>query len=134
MWKNLSNFRDGALLFLRIAFGGFFIYAHGWPKLAGGLAKWKLLGSMGMKPLGITFWPGFWGFMAAFSESIGVGFLILGLFFRPSCLLLVITMGVAALSEYRSHGLGEASHALELALVFTALIFIGPGKYSIDKG
>ena len=134
MWKNLSNFRDGALLFLRIAFGGFFIYAHGWPKLAGGLAKWKLLGAMGMKPLGITFWPGFWGFMAAFAESIGVGFLILGLFFRPSCLLLVVTMGVAALSEYRAHGLGEASHAIELALIFTALIFIGPGKYSIDKG
>ena len=134
MWKNLSNFRDGALLFLRIAFGGFFIYTHGWPKLAGGLAKWKLLGAMGMKPLGITFWPGFWGFMAAFAESIGVGFLILGLFFRPSCLLLVITMGVAALSEYRAHGLGEASHAIELALIFTALIFIGPGKYSIDKG
>ena len=33
MWKNLSNFRDGALLFLRIVFGGFFIYAHGWPQL-----------------------------------------------------------------------------------------------------
>lgn len=134
MWKNLSNFRDGALLFLRIAFGTFFIYTHGWPKLAGGLAKWKLIGAMGMKPLGITFWPGFWGFMAAFSESIGVAFLILGLFFRPSCLLLVITMGVAALSEYRAHGLGEASHAIELALIFTTLIFIGPGKYSIDKG
>ena len=133
MWKNLSNFRDGALLFLRISLGGFFIYAHGWPKLAGGLARWKVIGAA-MKHVGITFWPGFWGFMAAFSESIGVAFLILGLFFRPSVLLLVITMSVAALSEYRAHGLGEASHALELALVFTALIFIGPGKYSIDKG
>ena len=133
MWKNLSNFRDGALLFLRVALGSFFIYAHGWPKLAGGLARWKVIGAA-MKHLGITFWPGFWGFMAAFSESIGVAFLILGLFFRPSALLLVITMSVVALSEYRAHGLGEASHALELALVFTALIFIGPGKYSIDKG
>ena len=133
MWKNLSNFRDGALLFLRVALGGFFIYAHGWPKLAGGLVKWRALGGA-MKNLGIRFWPEFWGFMAAFSESIGVGLLILGLFFRPSALLLVITMSVAALSEYRAHGLGEASHALELALVFTVLIFIGPGKYSIDKG
>ena len=133
MWKNLSNFRDGALLFLRFALGSFFIYAHGWPKLAGGLARWKAIGAA-MKHLGITFWPGFWGFMAAFSESIGVAFLILGLFFRPSCLLLVLTMSLAALSEYRAHGLGEASHALELALVFTALIFIGPGKYSLDKG
>ena len=133
MWKNLSNFRDGALLFLRVALGGFFIYAHGWRELAGGLVRWKGIGAA-MKHLGITFWPGFWGFMAAFSESIGVAFLILGLFFRPSALLLVITMSVAALSEYRAHGLGEASHAIELALVFTALIFIGPGKYSLDKG
>ena len=133
MWKNLSNFRDSALLFLRIVFGSLFIYIHGWPKLAGGLARWKTLG-FAMKHLGITFWPGFWGFMAAFSESVGVGLLILGLAFRPSCLLLVITMSVTALAEYHARGLGEASHALELALVFAALIFIGPGKYSIDKG
>ena len=133
MWKNLSNFRDGALLFLRLALGGFFIYIHGWPKLAGGLARWKVLGAA-MKNLGIHFWPGFWGFMAAFAESIGVALLMLGLFFRPSALLLAITMSVAALSEYRAHGLGEAAHALELALVFTALIFLGPGKYSLDKG
>jgi putative oxidoreductase len=133
MWSKLSNYRDAALLLLRLTFGSFFIYVHGWPKLAGGLAKWKALGGA-MKHFGITFWPGFWGFMAAFSESIGVALLILGLAFRPSCLLLVITMTVAAMSDYRAHGLGEASHALELALVFAALIFIGPGKYSIDKG
>ena len=133
MWKNLSNFRDGALLFLRIDLGIFFIYVHGWPKLAGGLAKWKAIGGA-MKHLGLDFWPGFWGFMAAFSETIGVAFLVLGFCFRPSCLLLVITMSVAALTEYRASGLGAASHALELALVFIALIFIGPGKYSIDKG
>ncbi len=133
MWKNLSNFRDGALLFLRVALGGFFIYAHGWPELAAGHVRWKVIGAA-MKYLGITFWLEFWGFMAAFSESIGVGFLILGLFFRPSALLLVITLSVLALSEYRGHRLGEASHTLELALVFTALIFIGPGKYSLDKG
>ena len=87
-----------------------------------------------MKHLGITFWPGFWGFMAAFSESVGVALIVLGLLFRPSCLLLAVTMGVAALSEYHSHGVGEASHAIELGLLFTALIFIGPGRYSIDKG
>ena len=133
MWKNLSNFRDGALLFLRVALGGFFIYAHGWPQLAGGLAKWKVTG-LAMRHLGISFWPGYWGFMAAFAESVGVGLLMLGLFFRPSALLLAVTLGVAALSEYRAHGLDTAAHALELALVFTALIFIGPGKYSLDKG
>ena len=97
MWKNLSNFRDGALLFLRVALGGFFIYAHGWPLLAGGLARWKVTG-LAMRHLGISFWPGYWGFMAAFAESVGVGLLMLGLFFRPSALLLAVTLSVAALS------------------------------------
>lgn len=133
MWKTLSNYRDAAMLFLRITLGIVFIYVHGWRNLAGGLPKWKALGGA-MRHVGINFWPGFWGFMAAFSESIGVGLLIVGLAFRPSCLLLVLTLTVAAISDYHTHGLGEASHALELCLVFAALIFIGPGKYSVDQG
>ena len=72
--------------------------------------------------------------MAAFSESIGAALLMLGLFFRPSCLLLVITMAVAALSDYHAKGLGQSSHALELCFVFITLIFLGPGKYSVDQG
>src|ERR1051326_2218086 len=116
MWKNLSNYRDAALLFLRATLGAEYIYVHGWPKLAGGLPKWKAVGGA-MRHVGITFWPGFWGFMAAFSETIAVGLLIIGLFFRPSCLLLVITLAVAALSDYHARGLGQASHALELCLV-----------------
>ena len=133
MWKNLSNYRDAALLFLRITLGTLFIYAYGWKNLAGGIGKWKSLG-MAMKHVGIGFWPGFWGFMAAFSESIGVGLLIVGLCFRPSCLLLAITLTVAAIRDYHIHGLGEAAHALELMLVFATLIFVGPGKYSVDQG
>ncbi len=133
MWKNLSNFNDVALLFLRVALGSFFIWIHGWPKLAGGLVKWKQVGGA-MKHLGVTFWPGFWGFMAAFAESIGMGLIILGLLFRPASLLVFITLAVATVTEYRTHGWGEASHACELAMVFLALVFIGPGKYSVDRG
>ncbi|MDR3405865.1 MAG: DoxX family protein [Chthoniobacter sp.] len=133
MWKTLSNYRDAALLFLRVTLGLEFIYLYGWPRLAGGLAKWKAVG-MAMHHVGITFWPAFWGFMAAFSESIGMGLFIIGLAFRPSCALLIITMTVAALSEYHGHHLSEASHPLELALVFITLLFVGPGKYSFDQG
>ena len=133
MWKNLSNYRDAALLFLRITLGSLFLYLYGWRALAGGLHKWKELGGA-MHHVGITFWPVFWGFMAALSESIGVALIVLGLAFRPSCLLLVLTLAVAALKEYHGGGLGESSHALGLCLVFLALVFIGPGKYSVDQG
>jgi putative oxidoreductase len=30
-------------------------------------------------------------------------------------------------------GFNEYAHALESLIVFAALIFIGPGKYSVDK-
>jgi putative oxidoreductase len=133
MWKNLSNYSDAARLFLRVTLGCEYIYVHGWPKLAGGIHRWKEVGA-NMRYFHIHFWPGFWGFMAAFSETIGMALLIIGLFFRPSCVLLIITMIVAAVSDYHKQGLGGASHALELCLVFIALIFIGPGKYSVDQG
>ena len=134
MWKNLSNYRDAALLFLRLTLGIEYIYVHGWPKLAGGMHRWREVGGA-MKYFGIHFWPVFWGFMAAFSETIGVTLFLVGLFFRPSCLSLVITMVVAAVFDYHTKGgLTPASHALELCLVFITLIFVGPGKYSVDQG
>jgi putative oxidoreductase len=133
MWNSLSRYRDGALLFLRVALGLFFIYAHGWPKLAGGVGAWKKYGNA-MKHVGIDFWPEFWGFMAAFSESIGAGFIVLGLFFRPSCMLILLTMTVASAMQSQTGDLIKASHPIEMAIVFFSLIFIGPGKYSIDKG
>jgi putative oxidoreductase len=133
MWKNLSNYRDAALVFLRVTLGCEYIYVHGWPKLAGGVHRWKEVGSA-MRHVGIHFWPVFWGFMAAFSETIGVALLIIGLFFRPSCLLLIITLAVATVADFHKGGWGAASHALELCLVFIALLFIGPGKYSVDQG
>jgi putative oxidoreductase len=128
---SLTRFRETGLLLLRVALGLFFIYAHGWPKLAGGLAGWEKLGHS-MQVLHIHLVPAFWGFMAAFSESIGAALFVLGLFFRPACILLVITMTVASLTEVK-HGIAAAAHAIELGILFFSLIFIGPGKYSIDK-
>ena len=133
MWNSLSKYREGALLFFRLALGTFFIWVHGWPKLAGGVTTWKKYG-LTMKHIGIDFWPVFWGFMAAFSESIGCVLFALGLFFRPACLLLLITMTVAAIADYHGGGVLRASHAAEMAIVFFTFLFLGPGKYSIDKG
>jgi len=129
---NLGKYRNTGLLLLRLGIGIMFII-HGFPKLAGGPAGWTQLGGS-MKVIGIDFLPIFWGFMAAVSETFGGFLLIVGLFFRPALILLIITMVIAALVHFaKGDGLSGASHAMELAIVFFGLIFIGPGKYSVDK-
>jgi putative oxidoreductase len=129
---SLTKYRESGLLALRVALGGLFFYVHGWPLLAGGVGKWRELG-LAMHFFHIHFAPVFWGFMAAFSESIGAVLVMLGLLFRPACILIAITMFVAATVDWRTGGLAHAAQALELLIVFASLIFIGPGKYSVDK-
>jgi putative oxidoreductase len=133
MWSVLKNYADGAILFFRLTLGTLFIYLHGWPMLAGGLAKWRVIGGA-MRHVGITMGPGVWGFLAACSESLGCLLIIIGFAFRPSCLLLFLTLTVAAISDDRTGGLHHADHAIEMALVFFTFMFIGPGKFSLDKG
>ena len=133
--KFLSNHypnRDLGLLILRIGIGIMFML-HGWPKISGGTEKWNALGGS-MESFGIDFFPGFWGFMAAFAEFFGGLLLLVGLFFRPVALLLFFTMLVAT-AKHLSGGddFGGYSHALESGILFLSLFFIGPGKYSLDE-
>ena len=130
---SLTKFRDWGLLFLRVALGAFYLYVHGWHKLAGGVHAWREIG-LAVRYVGIHFAPVFWGLMAALSETLGCVLLILGFLFRPACLALLITLVVAsAMLLRKGQGLETASHAIELAILFFSLLFIGPGKYSLDK-
>ncbi len=119
-------------MLLRVGIGIMFIL-HGWPKLAGGPARWEAIGnSMGV--FGIGFAPVFWGFMAGFAEAVGGFLILLGFFFRPACILLLLTMLVATTKHMvAGDGFGGYSHALEAAILFLSLLFIGPGKYSLDS-
>ena len=129
---NLGNYRNFGLLIIRVGLGLMFIY-HGFPKLAGGVDAWRGLGAS-TKYVGIHFLPVFWGLMAAVVETFGGFLLIIGLAFRPVCLLLVINLIVAALTHFgKGDGWMGASHAIEDAVMFAGLLFVGPGKYSIDK-
>jgi len=131
LFGNLGNYKNFGLLIIRVGLGIMFIY-HGFPKLSGGVKGWEQLGGSA-KYIGIHFWPVFWGFMAAVTETFGGFLLIIGLAFRPVCLLLVINLIVAALTVFSKGGLMDASHAIEDAIVFAGLLFVGPGKYSVDK-
>ena len=124
----LTKYRDFGLLILRVGLGVAFMI-HGFPKLMGGPDRWSGLGSSVGLPMPVVF-----GFLAAVSETVGGLLLVLGLGFRVACILLAGTM-VGALTYHLKDGDGfdEYAHALESLIVFVALIFIGPGKYSIDK-
>ena len=119
------------LLILRIGIG-ISIFFHGLPKIMGGPERWEMLGGT-MSNLGITFAPTFWGFMAAFAETVGGVLFALGLFFRPAAFLLISTM-IVALAMHFSQGddFMKYGHALDLLIVFVAAFFTGPGKYSLD--
>ncbi len=133
IFESLGRYRNTGLLTLRVGLGIMMII-HGFPKVMGGPDKWIGIGGS-MKLIGIDFLPVFWGFMAAATECFGGFLLVIGLFFRPVNILLLFTMIIAALVHFSDpkQGLKEASHAIELAIVFFSLIFIGAGKYSVDK-
>jgi putative oxidoreductase len=132
LFSNLGNYRNFGLLMIRIGLGLMFIY-HGLPKLAGGPDGWRSVG-LATKYIGINFLPILWGFLAAVVETIGGVLLIVGLAFRPVCLLLVFNLVVAAFFSFgKGGGWMGASHAIEDAVMFAGLLFVGPGKYSVDK-
>lgn len=133
LFVSLGKYKNTGLLVLRIGLGLSFLLIHGYPKLVGGPENWKLIGSA-MGNVGVNFYPVFWGFMAGFVEAVGGLFLLLGLFYRPTCILLAFTMFMAVLFHLEAgDGLSGASHALKMGIVFLGLLFIGPGKYSVDK-
>ena len=133
VFESLGKYRNTGLLLIRVGLG-IMMMMHGFPKLSGGPDTWaKVGGSMGL--IGIDFYPMLWGFMAAATEAIGGLFLLIGLFFRPVNILLLFTMIIAAVVHLSDpkQGIMDASHAIELGIVFLSLVFIGPGRYSIDK-
>ena len=132
VWGNLNNYRNFGLLIARIGVGFTFIY-FGFPLLAGGVKKWEALGGA-TRYVGIHAWPVVWGLLAATVETFGGFLLIIGLAFRPACLLLLFTMIVAILYHFgQGQGFEGAINAIENAAVLAGFLFIGPGKYSVDK-
>jgi len=129
---SLTKYRDFGLLFLRVALGALLIYVHGRPDLGGGITRWREIGH-DMHYLHINFAPAFWGFIAAFAESVGSALFVIGFLFRPACILLALTTAAVSIIDGKAGGLLRGSHGMVLAILFVSMIFIGPGKYSADK-
>lgn len=123
---------DFGLLLLRLIVGGL-MTAHGVGKFMGGTAVFERLGS-NMAMFGIDFAPVFWGFMAAFTETVCGLLVIAGVLFRTSCALLLWVMVVAALYHMNAGDdfLKVTAHSVTTGAVFLALLFAGPGKFSVQ--
>ncbi|MDF2572207.1 MAG: DoxX [Sporomusa sp.] len=131
MLSNWDKHRDIGILVLRVGIGLMFVF-HGWPKISGGVETWTKLG-MAMQHLGLGFAPVFWGFMAAVTEFFGGMLIAAGLLTRLAAMALTFNMFVAVVLKFSTGaGLAGASQALEVGIVFLSLIFIGPGRYSVD--
>lgn len=128
--KFLGKFREFGLLAIRIGIGlSFMMHGSGkmfhpemWPQLGGALGIW-----------GVNFAPAFWGFMAAFAEFGGGILMILGFLFRPAMAMMAFNMAVAtSFHMHKGDDFNVYSHALELGVLFFGLLFVGPGKLSLD--
>lgn len=128
--SSLSGYRDFALLVTRLGLGVMLIF-HGYPRLFGGPDRWRSLGAA-MGELGIDAFPVAWGFVAAFALFGGGVLFILGLFFRLAAALLLATLLVAVAVAWSGHPL-TASPELEAACVAFGLLFLGPGRHSLDR-
>ncbi|MBK7425875.1 MAG: DoxX family protein [Saprospiraceae bacterium] len=119
--------RDMAALVLRVSSGGLMMMQHGYPKLM------KLSGNGPIKfgdPLGIGEFNSL--LLAIFSEFLCSALLILGLFTRLALIPLIITMLVILFVVHAGDPIGDIELAVMYAVIFVALLFSGPGKWSVD--
>jgi putative oxidoreductase len=129
MKKYLSTrFNEGSgslgLLILRLAAGGLMIH-HGFEKLTH-FSSVKDMSQLLGSPID--------GILLVFAEFFCSAFLILGLFTRFACIPLIIAMAVAFFKAHNGSLSGQNSGetALLYLCCFLALLFTGPGKYSVD--
>ena len=127
---------DFALLLGRVAIGVCFV-VHGLGKLGlvgtgnmQGFVTWLESLGVPMAPLQAR--------MAMVSEISGGTLLALGLFTRPACVLLVITMIVAGRLGHKGGGYlitnepQGAEYTINLAVICFVLFLLGPGAVSLD--
>ncbi len=135
--KFLGKYRDLGLLILRLGVGAAFI-VHGIGKFMVGSDAFKNVGAaMGL--LGIPGSAETWGIVVAATEAAGGLLLLIGLAYRPACLVLAFTMALATAHLYVNAKMRSmkdfpsTSHPLKMAFVFIGLACVGPGRFSVDK-
>lgn len=129
----LSKFDFFGVLLLRVGVGVLLAF-HGYPILTGGGDVWAEVGS----GAAITTLPSnyfeFAGLASGLIQFMGGILLIIGLFTRGASLFLLTVVGFAIANHIvaGSYQLSFLAH-LQLALALFGLVFIGPGRLSLDR-
>lgn len=124
MTQKLKN--DIGLAILRIVTSAFLL-SHGIPKLQKLLAgDFKF-----PDPIGIGATPSL--FLATVGEFLCPLLVVIGYKTRWASLPIIITMAVAAFIMHGSDPFGKKELALVYLMIYVVIMFMGPGRYSIDK-
>ncbi len=118
---------DGVgLLMLRVCFGGLMALRHGVPKLV----RYGDLSETFVDPI----WLGGTRSiqLTIFAELFCSVAVVLGLATRLALVPLIWTMTVAAFIVHAADPLARKELALVYLAAFVALLFLGPGRYSVD--
>ena len=124
MQNNLT--KDIGLALLRVVPSALML-SHGIPKFQ------KLIaGNLDFSdPLGIGAAPSL--FLVVIAEVICPILIIIGFKTRFAAIPTVIAMAVAAFIVHGADPLGKKELALLYLVIFSAIILLGPGKYSVDR-
>jgi putative oxidoreductase len=128
----LGKYRETGLLLFRVSIGLIMIILIA-PVLWSGQGSWERFGSA-MRELDFHSHFTFWGFVGAVLGCVGGVLMVLGLFFRIGVLFTLAVTLVHLVGVWNSHGdFHSRLPALEMAILLLCLLFVGPGKYSVDK-
>lgn len=121
---------------IRVTFGFYLAYAHGFDKVFGHAADGTANAvkfSAGVAKLGHPFdWaPLAFAWAAALSEFLGASLLAAGLFTRPAAFFVLFTMAVA-IRHHLADGLKDAESAMLYAVPALAFLLGGPGPIALD--
>jgi putative oxidoreductase len=114
-----------SMLLLRLSFGLLMLAQHGMPKLM----KFSELSNGFYDPIGMGSKTAL--ILAIFAEVFCSFFVILGLFTRLAVIPLIILMCVAFFGANKGV-VGTGELALLYLTVYVVLLFLGPGRVSVD--
>lgn len=129
----LSKFDFFGVLLLRIGVGALLAF-HGYPILTGGGKVWADVGEgASIATLPSNFFEAA-GLASGILQVAGGILLIIGLFTRGTALLLTVVVSFALANHIAagSFQLSFLAH-LQMTLVLLGLVFIGPGRLSLDR-